>query len=148
MAEPSRTLPMPRILGVVAAMIGLFIGSHGQAQAQQNAPSAQPTPCIGYSYNIRQARMVIGGIQTVAEVLPGTPAEAGGLRPGDILVSVAGVPTNSGGPSATLVPGDTIPFVVNRDGHNVTLTMVVGQRQTDPSGDSVCRPVAKEPAGR
>ena len=124
-------------ISLAGAMVLLTaVGVHAQ---QPSAPSAAE-PCLGYAYNIRPTPMVPSGIQTVAQVLPATPAEAGGLRVGDLLVSVNGLPVSAGSPS--LVPGDTIPFVVSRTEGNVVLQMVVGQREPDGTGEMVCRPHA------
>ncbi len=108
--------------------------------AQQSTSPAPAEPCLGYAYSIRPTPMLPSGIQTVAEVLPGTPAEEGGLRVGDLLVSVDGVFVSEGAP--VLVPGDSIPFVVSRAGENVVLRMVVGRREPDGAGGVVCRPLA------
>src|SRR5690606_28801352 len=133
----ARTSLRSRLTAFALAALGLTIVGAIPAQAQQAPAAARPTPCIGYVYNARPARMVAGGVQTVAEVLPETPAEAVGLQAGDVLVSIAGVPPNHTGPGPTLIPGDTIEYVVSRAGRNVTLTMVVEQREPVPSGDPV-----------
>ena len=146
MPVAARSLAGARLIALALAVLSLTSGSRGEAMGRQTA--VQPAPCLGYAYNIQSARLVAGGVQIVAEVLPETPAQAGGLRPGDVLVSVAGVSTGSGAQAPRLVPGDTIPMVVSREGRNVTLTMVVGQRQPVPGGDPVCRPVPRLPAGR
>lgn len=127
----------------LAGALSLLMAIEGQAQ--QATPPASAEPCLGYAYNILPTPMLPSGIQTVAQVLPGTPAEAGGLRAGDLLVSVDDVLVSAGPPS--LVPGDTIPFVVSRQGENVILRMIVGQREVDAAGEAVCRPRAGSTPG-
>lgn len=143
------TLQGPRLSrGLIAILAALTIAlAPSEGQAQQSTPAPAPAPCLGYSYNTRPARLLAAGLQQVMEVRPGTPAEAGGLRAGDIMVSVDGVPTISEA-APRLTPGDTIDYVVSRDGRNVTLVMVVGQREPVPSGDPVCRPVPRPGSNR
>jgi len=68
----------------------------------------------------------------VAEVIPGSPAAAAGLRPGDVLVSLDGTPlADVRGYSAALKAhqaGDTITLIVRRDGEEMTLTATLAVR--------------------
>ncbi|MCS0499420.1 M50 family metallopeptidase [Protaetiibacter mangrovi] len=55
---------------------------------------------------------------------PAAPAAAAGLKPGDRLVSIDGTPIESWDQASAIIrehPGDTIAFVVERDGAQVTL---------------------------
>jgi len=67
-----------------------------------------------------------------AGVDPGTPAEAGGIKDGDIIVSINGKVIDEEHPlDATLSqfsPGDTVSVVVLRAGKNVTLQVTLGTR--------------------
>ena len=142
-----RTSAGRRLIAAALTAMGFTMATAQKSPAQQPATAPAPAPCLGYSYNIRPTPLLAGGVQTVAEVQPGTPAEAGGLRPRDILVSIAGVLTTSATPPR-LVPGDTIDFLISRDGRNVTLIMIVGRREPSPSGDPVCRPAVRPSADR
>ena len=68
----------------------------------------------------------------VAEVIPGSPAAAAGIRPGDVLVSLDGTPlADVRGYSAALKArqaGDTITLIVRRDGEEMTLTATLAVR--------------------
>ena len=66
----------------------------------------------------------------VVEVFAGSPAEAGGLKEGDVIVKVAGREVNY---SAQLFdsllnyyPGERIDITVNRGGTPVTVTVELG----------------------
>lgn len=66
----------------------------------------------------------------VSEVEEGSPAQAAGLRPGDIILSMDGVEIIHSDDIIDVrdqhVPGDEITVVVSRDGHEVELNLVIG----------------------
>ena len=68
----------------------------------------------------------------VAQVMPGSPAEAAGIRPGDVLVALDGVPiADLRSYSAALKahqPGDTVELKLQRDGEEVVLTATLAER--------------------
>lgn len=78
---------------------------------------------------------------TVAEVRPGSPAEAAGFLPGDRFVSVDGRRVTTFGDVQRLVSGragDSIAFVMARDGGEVTLTATPELvEQTDALGNVI-----------
>jgi regulator of sigma E protease len=78
---------------------------------------------------------------TVAEVVAGSPAAAAGFLPGDRFVSVDGQPVESFADVQRLVSGrsgDTIIFVMMRDGKEVVLTAVPRiSEQKDALGNTV-----------
>jgi regulator of sigma E protease len=78
---------------------------------------------------------------TVAEVVAGSPAAAAGFLPGDRFVSVDGQPVESFADVQRLVSGrsgDTIIFVMLRDGKEVVLTAVPQiSEQKDALGNTV-----------
>ena len=66
----------------------------------------------------------------VSEVEEGSPAQAAGLRPGDIILSMDGVEIIYSDDIIDVrdqhVPGDEITVVVSREGHEVELNLVIG----------------------
>lgn len=77
----------------------------------------------------------------VAErVVPGSPAEAGGLQDGDIIVSVGGIAVQSSGTMIALIrelgAGETASIVVRRDDSQLTLDVLLAERppQSELSG--------------
>jgi regulator of sigma E protease len=78
---------------------------------------------------------------TVAEVVSDSPAAAAGFQPGDRFVSVDGQPVESFADVQRLVSGragDTITFVMLRDGKEVVLTAVPKiSEQKDALGNTV-----------
>jgi S1-C subfamily serine protease len=68
-------------------------------------------------------------------VVPGSPADAAGLRQGDIIVRVNSQAIDGDHPlDATLsefAPGDTISVEVLRDGQTQTLSLTLGTRPAD-----------------
>jgi putative serine protease PepD len=67
----------------------------------------------------------------VTRVLPGTPAAKAGLRPSDLILSVAGQATPTaaalGGALASLKPGQSVAVVVRRGGSTRTLHVPLGE---------------------
>jgi len=79
---------------------------------------------------------LVGGFdangQPVSGVEAGKPADVGGIKDGDIIVSIDGKAIDEEHPlDATLAqfsPGDTVSVVVLRDGQHVTLKVTLGTR--------------------
>jgi putative serine protease PepD len=67
----------------------------------------------------------------VVDVVPGGPAEAAGIQPGDVIVAVDGkeTPTTEalGAVLADLKPGDKVPVTVNRGGAEQDLQVTLGE---------------------
>lgn len=81
----------------------------------------------------------------VSSLYPRAAGERAGLRDGDIILSVAGVPVHDEGgvryQFATQRPGARVPLVVRRDGREITLTATA---EAPPGG----APEARELTGR
>ncbi len=64
--------------------------------------------------------------ETCAAGDPTSPAAAAGIRPGDVIVSVAGTPVSSFAEATAIIqdsPGRSLPVVVERDGAEQTLAV-------------------------
>ena len=68
----------------------------------------------------------------VYDVLPGSGAEAAGIRPGDVIVAVDGEAVTSNERLGELIggrePGDAIEVRIEREGEEQTLTAEVGRQ--------------------
>ena len=68
----------------------------------------------------------------VAGVVRGGPADKAGIKPGDVLVEVAGAPVRDAGGMlnliAQLVPGDNARLKVVRQGQSTEVTVTIGKR--------------------
>ncbi|MEW5918453.1 MAG: trypsin-like peptidase domain-containing protein [Gemmatimonadota bacterium] len=73
--------------------------------------------------------VLVAGV-VVSQVVPGSPAEAAGLRPNDKIVSIARKPVRNvyqwEAERLNLRVGDRVPIVVERGGRQITLNVVVG----------------------
>ncbi|WP_345802037.1 M50 family metallopeptidase [Microbacterium sp. AZCO] len=71
---------------------------------------------------------------------PPAPAEAAGIQPGDVIVSVDGTPVSTFAEASAIIrksPGQSIPIVVERDGAEQTITVTPATIQaTSPSDES------------
>lgn len=69
----------------------------------------------------------------LSEVFEGGPAEAAGLKRGDVVLAIDDEPIRSRQQALLLVaamsPGDTVDFTAWRDGERLTTTVIVGERQ-------------------
>lgn len=70
-------------------------------------------------------------MNTVARVFEGSPAQMAGFEPGDVVVSVNGVPAGDRHAKKALKktgmkPGAETTYVVKRDGQKVTLVATLG----------------------
>ena len=90
--------------------------------------SMQPLdPALAESYGMEK---VTGAL--VTKVLPDTPAERAGLRRGDVLLTFAGKAVRGVRELQLLVAsapiGKQVPVEILRDGHRLTLSVVVTAR--------------------
>ena len=71
----------------------------------------------------------------IADVIPKSPAEDGGLKRGDVVVGMDGKPVTEPGQLsrtiATMSPGSTTNLQIVRDGKDKTLTIKVGKQPDD-----------------
>lgn len=77
------------------------------------------------------------GVITVQKVVPGSPAEKAGLVPGDVLYSINGVEIRKGNDEAMKKakvdyrPGQTIHYIIKRNGAAKPIDIVLGQWPAD-----------------
>jgi serine protease Do len=71
----------------------------------------------------------------VAQVIPGDPADKGGMKTGDVIVKAAGQGVSNPGELlqriAGMRPGDKVQLTVWRLNHNVDLTITLGERKAN-----------------
>ena len=75
----------------------------------------------------------VGGAgQAQDAVVPGSPADQGGLRPGDVIVAVEGTTLDATHPldlvTSQFGPGTSVKLDVLRNGQIIQLTVVLGTR--------------------
>lgn len=73
-----------------------------------------------------------GAIPEVAEVVPDSAAAAAGLEPGDVLLSVDGVPVDDWDDASAAIaerPGEAVEIAVDRDGTTVVLDATLDARE-------------------
>ncbi|GIW71344.1 MAG: serine endoprotease DegQ [Planctomycetota bacterium] len=104
-------------------------------QVELSAPVQQPVQGSGAWLGVR-----LGGASEdtgqpgveVTEVVPGSPAAAAGLRPGDRIVSLHGTAVQSAPELVTVIrglePGTRIEIEVERGGARLTLAATLGRR--------------------
>jgi S1-C subfamily serine protease len=129
--------------------------------AAVSSPEGGAAPGIGFAISSNQARRVADqliksgtvtssgraalGVQVttvvdqagqpqgagVVSVTPGGPAATAGIRPGDVIVDVAGQATPSVQALGTVLagqqPGQSVPVTVRRDAGQQTVTVVLGE---------------------
>jgi predicted metalloprotease with PDZ domain len=76
------------------------------------------------------------GAMIVTKVYGETPAEAAGIRIGDELLSIAGIPLDGSEDSmkkleAAMKPGRTVDFAVSRDGERRTIPIALARMPDD-----------------
>jgi serine protease Do len=71
----------------------------------------------------------------VAQVIPGDPADKGGIKISDVIVKVAGQPVEDASALlsriASMRPGDRVQLTVWRQNHLVDLTVTLGERKAN-----------------
>lgn len=88
-----------------------------------------------------------GGVK-LSDVRPGSPAEKGGVRKGDVIIGMAGITINNLYDMTFVLrehkPGDTIDIVVKRDGKELKLRATLAQRPGEAA--AAAHPPAGTPA--
>ncbi len=111
-----------------------------EARAEGRAPAGWLGVVLGGSASTAGASGARRGAK-ILEVVPGSPAAAAGLAPGDLIVEAARRPVADPGALAAILaphgPGEEIPIVVVRDGQRGERTVTLGHR---PGGTPLPRP--------
>ncbi len=76
-------------------------------------------------------------VPQISSVGPGSPAEAGGLQPGDVVISVAGRRVHTAEDLVQMIrsrPRQPLPVEIERDGRRFTLTVTPNAEEEKTSG--------------
>ncbi len=94
------------------------------------APS-EGKPWLGVAYQTQERGALI------VEVIPGSPADKAGLRPGDLVTEVEGEAVTPTHPLADLIlrhtPGERITLTIDRDGATQKVNVTLGNAASQPS---------------
>lgn len=109
---------------VVALLAGLSLGGLPLAKAQEGRPF------LGISFENTENGALI------AEIVAGSPAEAAGLQPGDLITAINGEALSLERTlgevfDSSLAPGDTITLSVERAGETLELEATLGVRPAE-----------------
>lgn len=113
-------------------LLAAALATPGQVRAQQDECPCERPGMIGVSFTVRTTqsdresepkREVL-----IGEVRPGSPAEAAGVSPGDVVVRVNGRPAVDGFRELDLREGDTVQLRIRRGADERDLTIVAAPR--------------------
>ncbi|MES2034138.1 MAG: Do family serine endopeptidase, partial [Pseudomonadota bacterium] len=129
-------IPAATAKQVVSAALG---GGHTVVRPWLGAKTQTVTADIARSLDMPAPRGAL-----VADVWPGGPAQRAGIEQGDIIVSIAGQPTNDEGAVTyqfgALRLGQSVPVVLLREGRERTVTVRADAPSDSPAADE--RPIA------
>jgi S1-C subfamily serine protease len=133
---PTLAATDPEFGGAQAPGIGFAIPSNTAHNIAGQLVSSGRVPQAKRAYLGVGVATIVGGGVLVQTVERGGPADRAGMRPGDVIVAVAGKPTPTTEQLAlvlaTLKPGQSVSVkVVRRSGQQATLTVKLG---TAPGG--------------
>lgn len=150
--SPSR-LFLPALLAALLLPAALAAQTADSTQAAARAAGCRGTRAQTSSFTLQREGadpVVFPSYPQVESVQPGSPAERAGMRPGDVVILIDGHDVIANPSRKAYLAGDTVPFVVRRDGAEVPLTIVLGRwdpPQETPGVDRVCHPVAAGSGG-
>ena len=136
-----------------SASIALALLLLPAALAAQTPGASRPPGCRGTQSSTSTVTLgggpnsqpvVIPSYSTVESVQEGSPAEAAGMLPGDVVLMQNGRDLVGNPPAQPALAGDTVQLTVWRKGENVNLTVVLGRwdpPQEQPGVTRVCRRV-------
>jgi len=104
-----------------------LISSGKATHAYMGVGTRSITPELKQQYGLSRSSGLL-----VAQVAPGSPAEAAGLQQGDIIVKVDGQDVTDPAALATTVrgmkPGDQVHLTIDRNGQEQTVTVTLAER--------------------
>jgi putative serine protease PepD len=109
-------------------------------QVKRIVPVLQRGAKVQHAYlGVASGDAPAGGAQ-VGQIVPGGPAEKGGLRQGDRIVAIGGEAVHGADDLSASVnshqPGEKVPVVVERGGQRRTLTVTLGTQPSNASSQS------------
>lgn len=136
-----RSVPKRLVIMLGGPMMNLLLGTVLLTVAMCAVGVSQLTPRVSV---VSQCVLPAGSPvnATCDDDDPAAPAAVAGIRPGDVIVSVAGVPSQEWDDvTGAIRPngGRTIPVVIERDGEQLTLTVtpIAAERQVYQDGEKV-----------
>lgn len=149
-----------RWMGAVAVAVAMSMpmvlagGEDCQGHAQDAAKAAHASKkcafgtqdCLDYMATKMKTGGFVGiemekdedsGALTILKVIPGSPAEAAGLQPGDVLVALNGVAFKGASEESLKAakkdwqPGQTISYTVTRNGYDRNVPVTLGKMPED-----------------
>lgn len=118
-------MPKNMYLLVLACVITCFGPNIGYADETQNAVAVRNYKhgIVGFKFCVRARQM-----PKIAEVYPDTPAEKAGIRTGDQIVSIDGIPAKSLTKREifdrlTGEPGSTVDICIEREQRELVVTL-------------------------
>jgi PDZ domain len=149
-----RFSPSAAILPAVLAL--LLLPAALAAQTPGSTDAQRPVGCRGTNSSTSTLTfagptgepVVFPSYPTIESVQPGSPAEMAGFKAGDLVTVQNGHDLVGNPPPRPALAGDTVQFVVWRDGRELTLTVVMGRwdpAEETPGVERVCRPLAAAP---
>ena len=150
---------LSRSLFILPAALALLLPAAEMAAQTGATPGAsRPVGCRGTTSETSSITLMgpngepveFPSYPTIESVQPGSPAEMGGMRPGDLVVTQDGHDLVGSPPAQPALAGDTVRFQVWRDGQQLTLTVVMGRwdpPQETPGVERICRPLGTGSGG-
>lgn len=116
----------------------------GAVRAQEDVHPAERPGMIGVSFSLLRTQNDLDP-QGTSEVLIGTvrrgsPAEAAGVREGDVVIRINGRPAQDEFRQLTLSEGDTVRLLLRRDGQERDVAVVAGPRPRTQTRFGIVRP--------
>lgn len=134
---------------------GAYGTTEVKVEKEKTVRTSSRTPWLGIYFeraeSVSQSRASREKGITVTRVVPGSPAEKGGLREGDVIVAFDGVTIEDGDHFIALVrkhrPKDKVACSVMRDGKEKKLEITLGTRAPSPDMESLARVYTEEDSG-